>query len=105
MENKYVFQRAFIKFLAYVNAFGFYGFLNCCAYLFFQYTSALTHNISGTAKACAQTILATHWYQESRSLLWWFSNFIVLFGSAGYARMKQIEMETKHKVNQLLQKV
>ena len=56
-------------------------------------TSPLTHNISGTAKACAQTILATYWYGTSRPLLWWISNAIVLFGSAAYARVKQIEME------------
>ncbi|XP_018334219.1 GDP-fucose transporter 1 [Agrilus planipennis] len=62
-----------------------------------KYTSALTHNISGTAKACAQTVLATYWYQESKSLLWWFSNSVVLLGSAGYARAKQVEMERKHK--------
>ena len=27
-------------------------------------TSPLTHNISGTAKAAAQTVLATHWFHE-----------------------------------------
>ena len=27
-------------------------------------TSPLTHNISGTAKAAAQTVLATHWFNE-----------------------------------------
>ncbi|GJQ75999.1 hypothetical protein Trydic_g18053 [Trypoxylus dichotomus] len=58
-------------------------------------TSALTHNISGTAKACAQTVLATYWYNEAKSFLWWFSNGIVLFGSAAYARIKQLDMERK----------
>ena len=57
-------------------------------------TSPLTHNISGTAKACAQTILATYWYRTSRPVLWWISNAIVLFGSAAYARVKQLEMES-----------
>ncbi|GBP48285.1 GDP-fucose transporter 1 [Eumeta japonica] len=56
-------------------------------------TSPLTHNISGTAKACAQTVLATQWYQESKNTLWWISNFIVLGSSALYARFKQQEME------------
>lgn len=60
-------------------------------------TSPLTHNISGTAKACAQTVLATYWFDTSRSWLWWFSNFVVLFGSAAYARFKQLEMEVRHK--------
>lgn len=58
-----------------------------------QVTSPLTHNISGTAKACAQTVIATQWYNETKNLLWWTSNFIVLGSSALYARFKQIEME------------
>jgi GDP-fucose transporter C1 len=70
-----------------------------------KYTSALTHNISGTAKACAQTVLATYWYQETKSIIWWCSNFVVLFGSAGYARVKQLDMERKHKENVAYQKV
>ncbi|KAJ3626809.1 hypothetical protein MTP99_017277 [Tenebrio molitor] len=69
-----------------------------------KYTSALTHNISGTAKACAQTVLATYWYQETKSIIWWCSNFVVLFGSAGYARVKQLDMERKHKENVAYQK-
>lgn len=62
-----------------------------------KYTSALTHNISGTAKACAQTVLATYWYQETKSFMWWFSNMIILGGSAAYARIKQLDMEKQHR--------
>lgn len=61
-------------------------------------TSPLTHNISGTAKACAQTVLATQWFNETKNLLWWTSNVIVLTSSALYARFKQIEMEEKSRV-------
>lgn len=60
-------------------------------------TSPLTHNISGTAKACAQTVLATSWYNELKSFLWWASNFIVLAGSFAYARVKQLEMAKRHR--------
>lgn len=60
-------------------------------------TSPLTHNISGTAKACAQTVIATQWNQEQRAPLWWVSNFVVLFGSSLYARVKQLEMDKKYK--------
>lgn len=56
-------------------------------------TSPLTHNISGTAKACAQTVIATQWYDETKNWLWWTSNIIVLCSSALYARFKQLEME------------
>lgn len=56
-------------------------------------TSPLTHNISGTAKACAQTVMATQWYNESKNTMWWLSNIIVLASTALYARFKQLEME------------
>ncbi|KFM67563.1 GDP-fucose transporter 1, partial [Stegodyphus mimosarum] len=55
-------------------------------------TSPLTHNISGTAKACAQTVAAVAWFQEEKSLLWWISNTVVLLGSAAYTRVRQLEM-------------
>lgn len=58
-----------------------------------QLTSPLTNTISGTAKACCQTVLATHWYGEVKPLLWWLSNWVVLFGGAAYARVRQLEME------------
>ncbi len=32
-------------------------------------TSALTHNISGTAKACAQTVIALQWKDESKVIV------------------------------------
>lgn len=62
-------------------------------------TSPLTHNISGTAKACVQTILATYWFSESKSLLWWLSNAVVLSASASYAKIKQVDMRLKTPVN------
>lgn len=62
----------------------------------FQVTSPLTHTISGTAKACAQTVLATWWYGEAKAALWWISNWIVLGGSLAYTRIKQQEMKTSH---------
>merc|ERR1712110_1259654 len=56
-------------------------------------TSPLTHNISGTAKAAAQTVLATQWFSETKSLLWWTSNMVVLAGSMAYTRVRQMEMK------------
>jgi len=45
---------------------GIFGFaINYLTGLQIQVMSPLTHNISGTAKACAQTILATNWYGET----------------------------------------
>ncbi|XP_065076092.1 GDP-fucose transporter 1 [Ochlerotatus camptorhynchus] len=68
-------------------------------------TSPLTHNISGTAKACAQTILATTWFSEVKSFLWWTSNIVVLVGSAFYTRVKQLEMNQSHRAQMNSQKV
>lgn len=61
-------------------------------------TSPLTHNISGTAKACAQTILATYWFNETKSFLWWVSNVIVLGASAYYARLRQLKLSKEYKL-------
>ena len=36
--------------------------------------------MTGTAKAAAQTVLATQWFSETKSLLWWTSNMVVLAG-------------------------
>jgi len=58
-----------------------------------QVTSPLTHSVSGTAKAAAQTVLATQLASESHSMMWWLSNALVLIGSMGYTRSKQLEME------------
>ena len=62
-----------------------------------QVTSPLTHNISGTAKACAQTVLASYWFNESKQLLWWISNFIVLGASVAYAKIRQIDLDRTYR--------
>lgn len=64
----------------------------------------MTHNISGTAKACAQTVIATQWYNDEKSTLWWASNVIVLLASAVYTRVKQLEMQRQHERNSATQK-
>ncbi|XP_071565215.1 GDP-fucose transporter 1 [Temnothorax nylanderi] len=61
-------------------------------------TSPLTHNVSGTAKACAQTVLATYWFNEKKSFLWWLSNTVVLTASAFYARIRQLELSKEYKI-------
>ncbi|TGZ50165.1 GDP-fucose transporter 1-like [Temnothorax curvispinosus] len=61
-------------------------------------TSPLTHNVSGTAKACAQTVLATYWFNEKKSFLWWLSNIVVLTASGFYARIRQLELSKEYKI-------
>ncbi|ODN06520.1 GDP-fucose transporter 1 [Orchesella cincta] len=60
-------------------------------------TSPLTHNISGTAKACVQTVIAVWMYNDSKSSAWWASNWIVLFGSGAYTKVQQLDMEKEHR--------
>lgn len=63
-----------------------------------KYTSPLTHNVSGTAKACAQTVIAVVYNSSSKSTLWWTSNMMVLCGSSAYTWVKSQEMKkTPHR--------
>lgn len=59
-------------------------------------TSPLTHNVSGTAKACAQTILSVTVNHEAKTALWWLSNALVLGGSTAYTVVKHSEMKSEH---------
>ncbi|MFH4976575.1 hypothetical protein AB6A40_003284 [Gnathostoma spinigerum] len=63
-----------------------------------QATSPLTHNVSGTAKSAAQTLIAIMWWNEVKSFLWWMSNVIVLLGSAAYTWVKHQEMKSSHQL-------
>lgn len=58
-----------------------------------KFTSPLTHNVSGTAKACAQTVIAVMYNSSSKSMLWWTSNMMVLAGSSAYTWVKSLEMK------------
>ena len=56
-------------------------------------TSPLTHNISGTAKACVQTVIAVMVFATFKSGLWWVCNLMVLFGSGLYTYVKHNDMK------------
>jgi len=66
-----------------------------------QATSPLTHNVSGTAKAYAQTLLGVMYYNEVKTMLWWISNGFVLIGAAAYSHVRNQEMKEKHKAQSL----
>ncbi|VDO14560.1 unnamed protein product [Rodentolepis nana] len=53
-----------------------------------QVTSPLTHNISGTAKAAVQTIIAALISMHLKSFLWWLGNAMVVGGSMAYAHVR-----------------
>ena len=72
---------------------GFFGIaIGYVTGLQIKVTSPLTHNISGTAKACAQTILAVSIYHEVKTPLWWLSNVFVIGGSGMYSKVRHDEM-------------
>eukprot|EP00056_Hartaetosiga_gracilis_P022879 m.33698 g.33698 ORF g.33698 m.33698 type:complete len:329 (-) comp9876_c0_seq1:146-1132(-) len=85
---------------------GFFGIaIGIVTMLQIQVTSPVTHNISGTAKACAQTILALQLKGEVRTGMWWLGNLFVLGGSLGYAIAKREEMRKKLEQKQQQEKV
>jgi len=85
---------------------GIFGFvIGYFTALQIKVTSPLTHNVSGTAKACAQTVLATYWFNEEKSFLWWISNVVVLTASAFYARIRQLDLSKEYKAIETQEKV
>ncbi|KAK1161758.1 GDP-fucose transporter 1 isoform X1 [Acipenser oxyrinchus oxyrinchus] len=66
-----------------------------------KFTSPLTHNVSGTAKACVQTVLAVTYYDSIKSVLWWTSNLMVLGGSSAYTWVKGMEMKKSQEEPQI----
>lgn len=58
-----------------------------------KFTSPLTHNVSGTAKACAQTVIAVVLNSSSKTPLWWTSNMLILSGSSAYTLVRGREMK------------
>ncbi len=81
----------------YMIIAGIFGFaISYVTGLQIQFTTPLTHNISGTAKAAAQTVIATGYYHEVKPTLWWVSNAVVLFGSGAYTYVRGLDMKKAH---------
>nr|XP_054750146.1 GDP-fucose transporter 1-like [Lytechinus pictus] len=90
-----------LQFWGMMTISGVFGFaIGFVSGLQIKVTSPLTHNISGTAKACAQTILAVTYFQEIKTSLWWSSNFMVLGGSAFYTYVRKQDMDREAVENQ-----
>ncbi|CAJ1049221.1 GDP-fucose transporter 1 isoform X1 [Xyrichtys novacula] len=83
-----------ISFWGMMTLGGVFGFaIGYVTGLQIKFTSPLTHNVSGTAKACAQTVIAVVYNSSSKSMLWWTSNLMVLVGSSAYTWVKSLEMK------------
>ena len=73
---------------------GITGFLiNIAVFLQIKFTSPLTNTISGTAKACAQTIIAWFIWQNPISPTNGFGIFLSLLGSGLYSYVRYSEMK------------
>jgi GDP-fucose transporter C1 len=77
--------------------------INIATYLQISLTSALTHNISGTAKACAQTALGILIYQNAVSAAGIFGILLTIGGSAAYAYVRKLEHDQKEQQANLSQ--
>ncbi len=60
-----------------------------------QWTSPLTHNISGTAKACVQTLLAYAIWRNDSTVKGNIGVALVILGSAIYAFVRMREMDAQ----------
>lgn len=83
-----------LSFWAMMTLGGVFGFaIGYVTGLQIKYTSPLTHNVSGTAKACAQTVIAVAFSSSTKTVLWWTSNMLILGGSSAYTWVRGQEMQ------------
>lgn len=74
---------------------GIFGFLIGILTVFqITMTSPLSHNIAGTAKATLQTVIALFIYQNPMTWKGGLGVLLVLFGSALYTYIKNLEMNS-----------
>lgn len=75
---------------------GMFGFaIGIVTIMQIKVTSALTHNISGTAKACVQTVLALMLWRNQTNATNMAGVLMVLLGSAAYSYVRTGEMEAE----------
>eukprot|EP01095_Lingulamoeba_sp_RSL-Kostka_P006114 TRINITY_DN1892_c2_g1_i1.p1 TRINITY_DN1892_c2_g1~~TRINITY_DN1892_c2_g1_i1.p1 ORF type:complete len:349 (+),score=52.15 TRINITY_DN1892_c2_g1_i1:143-1189(+) len=81
---------------------GLFGFLiNIAIFLQVKYTSALSNSISGTLKACVQTILAFLFFQNPVSFTNLLGIVTVIVGSAYYSYLRYLERLKSQSSNQV----
>lgn len=86
------------RFIWYMCITAFLGWLiNIAIYLQIKYTSALTNAISGTVKACVQTLLAIVFWESNTSSIKLFGILLCIGGSFLYSHFKKLENEKKRK--------
>ena len=97
-----------LVFWGVMNAAGIFGFLiGIITIAQISLTSPLTHNISGTAKACVQTLVAVIFLGDKMSMRSVMGTACVLFGTFMYSVVRSKEMDknklkSSPKINTLL---
>jgi len=85
--SQYAFQQS--AFWGITLLAGIFGFLiNFASYIQIKFTSPLTHNVSGTAKAAAQTLIALYWFQNPTTAKGLLGCGVVIVASFAYSRVK-----------------
>ena len=96
LENASAF--ASLSFWFTMNAAGFFGFLiGIVTIAQISLTSPLSHNISGTAKACVQTLIAVLFLGDEMSAQSVLGTVCVLFGTFMYSLVRSKEMDRNRK--------
>ena len=88
------------------TAAGVVGFIiNIAVFLNIKYTTPLTHNLSGTVKACLQTVLAFVFFPEGETMtpMKFIGTALVIGFSAYYAAVRKSEMKAKIEYEKLEQ--
>ncbi|KAI9277903.1 triose-phosphate transporter family-domain-containing protein [Umbelopsis sp. AD052] len=84
------------KFWTLMVLTGITGFgINISVFLQVKFTSPLTNTISGTAKSCLQTLLATLIFQNTITTTNAIGIFLAIFGSSYYSYIRYREMISK----------
>jgi len=77
---------------------GIFGFMiNIAVFLQIKFTSPLTNNISGTLKACLQTVFAILIYRNPISIVNGLGICLVIGGSFWYSQVRYAEMKESQK--------
>jgi len=71
--------------------------INIAIYLQIKFTSPLTNSVSGTVKACVQTLIAVFFFEPTTTAIKLFGIFLCIFGSFLYSHYKKQENEKKRK--------
>jgi GDP-fucose transporter C1 len=87
-----------LRFWGLQTVAGVVGFIiNIAIFLNIKYTTPLTHNLSGTVKACLQTLLAFVVFPGSEIMtkIKFLGTVLIIGFSAFYARVRQLEMKER----------